>query len=85
MSVGVGGQGAGGAMLDPGVLDDVVRRIVAVARPERIILFGSAARAAWRTAAHGRRRSGKSTRRCASGSRPPGRAEIRRRNRRADA
>ena len=31
-------------MLDPRVLDDVVRRIVAVARPERIILFGSAAR-----------------------------------------
>ena len=42
--VGDGGQGAGGAMLDPRVLDDVVRRIVAVARPERIILFGSAAR-----------------------------------------
>lgn len=37
-------QGAGGAMLDRRVLDDVVRRIVAVAQPERIILFGSAAR-----------------------------------------
>ena len=44
MSVGDSGRGAGGAMLDPRVLDDVVRRIVAVARPERIILFGSAAR-----------------------------------------
>jgi uncharacterized protein len=30
--------------LDPEVLDDILRRIVAVARPERIILFGSAAR-----------------------------------------
>ena len=39
-----GGQGVGGATLDPRVLDDVVRRIVAVAQPERIILFGSAAR-----------------------------------------
>ena len=39
-----GGQGAGGPMLDPRVLDDVVRRIVAVAQPERVILFGSAAR-----------------------------------------
>ena len=37
-------SGRGGAMLGPGVLDDVVRRIVAAARPERIILFGSAAR-----------------------------------------
>ena len=42
--VGDGGQGAGSAMLDPRVLDDIVRRIVAVAQPERIILFGSAAR-----------------------------------------
>ena len=39
-----GGQGADGAMLDPRVLDDVIRRIVVVARPERIVLFGSAAR-----------------------------------------
>lgn len=33
-----------GAELDPRVLDDIVRRVVEVARPERIILFGSAAR-----------------------------------------
>ena len=44
MNVGDGGQDAGDAMLDPRVLDDVVRRIVAVARPERIVLFGFAAR-----------------------------------------
>ena len=31
-------------MLDDPTLDDIVRRIVAVARPKRIILFGSAAR-----------------------------------------
>ncbi len=30
--------------LDPKVLDEIVRRIVDVAQPERIILFGSAAR-----------------------------------------
>lgn len=30
--------------LDPAVLDEIVRRIVAVAQPNRIILFGSAAR-----------------------------------------
>lgn len=30
--------------VDSGVLDEVVRRIVEVAHPERIILFGSAAR-----------------------------------------
>lgn len=30
--------------IHPQVLEEVVRRIVAVARPERIILFGSAAR-----------------------------------------
>lgn len=30
--------------LDPAVLDDVIRRIVEVAQPDRIILFGSAAR-----------------------------------------
>src|SRR5712671_5992654 len=32
----------------PEVLDDVVRRVVAAADPERIILFGSAARGAMR-------------------------------------
>lgn len=31
-------------MLDQGTLDDIVQRIVEVARPEKIILFGSAAR-----------------------------------------
>ena len=31
-------------MLDQQILDDIVRRIVEVARPEKIILFGSAAR-----------------------------------------
>ena len=30
--------------VDPGVLAEVVRRVVEVAQPERIILFGSAAR-----------------------------------------
>ncbi len=30
--------------LDPAVLDEVVRRVVEVAEPDRIILFGSAAR-----------------------------------------
>jgi predicted nucleotidyltransferase len=30
--------------VDPIVLGEIVRRVVAVARPERIILFGSAAR-----------------------------------------
>jgi len=30
--------------MDQAVLDEIVRRIVAVAQPERIILFGSAAR-----------------------------------------
>jgi len=30
--------------LDPAVLDEVIRRIVEVAQPDRIILFGSAAR-----------------------------------------
>lgn len=30
------------------VLDEVVRRIVEVAAPERIVLFGSAARGEWR-------------------------------------
>ncbi len=31
-------------MLKPGVLKEIIRRIVAVARPEKVILFGSAAR-----------------------------------------
>ena len=34
----------GGATLDPGTLHEIVRRVVEVARPERIVLFGSAAR-----------------------------------------
>ena len=33
-----------GHVPDQGVLDDVIRRIVEVAQPEKIILFGSAAR-----------------------------------------
>ena len=33
-----------GGILDPSTLNEIVRRIVEVARPERIILFGSAAR-----------------------------------------
>ena len=31
-------------MLDQAILDDIIRRIVEVAQPEQIILFGSAAR-----------------------------------------
>ena len=31
-------------MIDQAILDDIIRRIVEVAAPERIILFGSAAR-----------------------------------------
>ena len=31
-------------MLDQEILDDIIRRIVEVAQPEKIILFGSAAR-----------------------------------------
>ncbi len=31
-------------VLDPLVLDDIVRRVVEIAAPERIVLFGSAAR-----------------------------------------
>ncbi len=31
-------------MLDPQILDEIIRRIVKVAKPEKIILFGSAAR-----------------------------------------
>ena len=34
----------GDAALDPRTLAEIVRRVVEVARPERIILFGSAAR-----------------------------------------
>ena len=33
-----------GGALHPRVLDEIVRRVVEVARPERVILFGSAAR-----------------------------------------
>ena len=33
-------------MLDQNTLDDIIRRIVEVAQPERIVLFGSAARGA---------------------------------------
>ena len=40
------GQRRAGAALDPRTLDEVIRRVVEVARPERIILFGSAARGA---------------------------------------
>lgn len=36
--------GAMGGAVDQAVLDQVIRRIVEVARPERIILFGSAVR-----------------------------------------
>lgn len=35
---------ASATVLDPAVLDEIVRRVVDVARPDRIILFGSAAR-----------------------------------------
>ena len=34
----------GSAMLDQSILDDIIQRIVEVAQPEKIILFGSAAR-----------------------------------------
>lgn len=34
----------GSTMLDPSILDDIIRRIVEAAQPEKIILFGSAAR-----------------------------------------
>lgn len=33
-------------MIDQDTLDDIIRRIVEVAQPERIVLFGSAARGA---------------------------------------
>ena len=35
---------AGGSTLDPRTLDEIIRRVVEVTQPERIILFGSAAR-----------------------------------------
>jgi predicted nucleotidyltransferase len=35
---------AAGDRPDPQVLEEIVRRVVAVARPERILMFGSAAR-----------------------------------------
>ena len=35
---------AGGSTLDPRTLDEIIRRVVEVAQPERIVLFGSAAR-----------------------------------------
>ena len=41
---GDGGTGRRAGALDPHVLEEIVRRVVAVARPERIVLFGSAAR-----------------------------------------
>ena len=34
----------GSMMLDQAILDDIIRRIVEVAQPEKIILYGSAAR-----------------------------------------
>ena len=37
-------SGATGKTVDPEVLADIVRRVVEVASPEKIILFGSAAR-----------------------------------------
>ena len=37
-------QRHGGSTLDPRTLDEIIRRVVEVAQPERIILFGSAAR-----------------------------------------
>lgn len=43
-SVGSAQQHQAGAKLATGILDDIIRRVVEVARPERIILFGSAAR-----------------------------------------
>lgn len=33
-----------GSTLDPRTLDEIIRRVVEVAQPERIVLFGSAAR-----------------------------------------
>jgi predicted nucleotidyltransferase len=37
-------EGASAGPLDEKVLEEVVRRVVEVARPQRIVLFGSAAR-----------------------------------------
>jgi predicted nucleotidyltransferase len=37
-------NGTAGAELDPRTVHEMVRRIVAVAEPERVIMFGSAAR-----------------------------------------
>ena len=34
----------GSTMLDQSILDDIIKRVVEVAQPEKIILFGSAAR-----------------------------------------
>jgi predicted nucleotidyltransferase len=39
-----GAESAGTAWPDQALLDEVIRRVVEVARPDRIILFGSAAR-----------------------------------------
>ena len=39
-----GDQTKASAMLDQSILDDIIRRVVEAAQPERIILFGSAAR-----------------------------------------
>ena len=39
-----GRRAPGGSTLDPRTLDEIVRRVVEVAQPERIVLFGSAAR-----------------------------------------
>ena len=38
------GKAKGSGMLDQSILDDIIRRVVEVAQPEQIILFGSAAR-----------------------------------------
>ena len=37
-------RGTAGTALDQSILEDIVRRVVEVAQPERIILFGSAVR-----------------------------------------
>ena len=39
-----GRPATGGSTLDPRTLDEIIRRVVEVAQPERIVLFGSAAR-----------------------------------------
>ena len=39
-----GDQAKAGATLDQSILEDIIRRVVEVAQPEQIILFGSAAR-----------------------------------------